>query len=83
VAWLIYAHSPKSQGIAAPVMFALRRVQQGRAVPAEASLYQKYSPQDIFSFLTNYPTGGVWDKLLPKDSARRAILAQRLFGTRV
>ena len=83
VAWLIYAHSPKSQGIAAPVMFALRRVQQGRAVPAEASLYQKYSPQDIFSFLTNYPTGGAWDRLLPKDSARRAILAQRLFGTRV
>ena len=80
VAWLIYAHSPKGNGIASPVMFAVRRLQQGRAVPAEASLYRNYSPQDVYAFLTNYPSGGPWDKLLPGKSATRTILKQRLFG---
>ena len=80
VAWLIYAYSKKGMGIDSPVMFALRRVQQGRAEPAEVSMYRKYCPYDLHSFLTHYPTGGHWDDMLPKTEAKRAELKRRLCG---
>ena len=80
VAWLIYAYSKKGMGIDAPVMFALRRVQQGRAEPAEVKLYRKYSPFDLHSFLTQYGSGGHWEDMLPKTAEKRAELKRRLFG---
>ena len=80
VAWLIYAYSKKGMGIDAPVMFALRRVQQGRAEPAEAHMYRKYSPFDLHSFLTQYGGGGHWEDMLPKTAEKRAELKRRLFG---
>jgi len=62
------------------VMFALRRVQQGRAEPAEVSMYRKYSPYDLHSFLTHYPSGGHWDDMLPQTSEKRDELKRRLCG---
>ena len=61
-------------------MFAVRRVQHGRAEPAEVSKYKNYSPFDLYSFLTNYPTGGHWDDLLPQTEDKRLILKRRLLG---
>ena len=80
VAWLIYTYSKKGKGIDSPVMFALRRVQQGRAEPAEVSMYRKYSPYDLHSFLTHYPTGGHWDEMLPQTDEKRTELKRRLCG---
>ena len=80
VAWLIYAYSKQGTCIEAPVMFALRRVQQGRTEPAEVKLYRKYSPFDLHSFLTQYGSGGHWEDMLPKTAEKRAELKRRLFG---
>jgi len=80
VAWLIYAYSKKGIGIDSPVMFALRRVQQGRAEPAEVSMYRNYTPVDLHSFLTHYPSGGHWDDMLPQTSEKRVELKRRLCG---
>jgi len=80
VAWLIYAYSKKGKGIDSPVMFAVRRVQQGRAEPAEVGMYWNYSVFDLHSFLTHYPTGGHWDAMLPQTAEKRAELKRRLCG---
>ena len=80
VAWLIYAYSKQGKGIDSPVMFALRRVQQGRAEPAEVSMYRNYTPVDLHSFLINYPSGGHWDDMLPQTEEKRAELKHRLCG---
>ena len=80
VAWLIYAYSKKGKGIDSPVMFALRRVQQGRAEPTEVHMYRKYSPFDLHSFLTHYPSGGHWDHMLPQTKEKRSELKRRLCG---
>jgi hypothetical protein len=80
VAWLIYAYSKKGMGIDSQVMFAVRRVQQGRAEPAEVSMYRNYSPVDLHSFLTHYPSGGHWDDMLPQTGEKRAELKRRLCG---
>ena len=80
VAWLIYAYSKKGMGVDSPVMFALRRVQQGHAEPAEVTMYRNYTPVDLHSFLTHYPSGGHWDDMLPKTGEKRAELKRRLCG---
>ena len=80
VAWLIYAYSKKGKGIDSPVMFALRRVQQGRVEPSEVSMYRNYNVFDLHSFLTQYPTGGHWDDMLPETDAKRIELKRRLCG---
>jgi len=80
VAWLIYAYSKQGKGIDSPVMFALRRVQQGRAEPAEVGTYRNYNVFDLHSFLTHYPTGGHWDEMLPQTAEKRAELKRRLCG---
>jgi hypothetical protein len=80
VAWLIYAYSKKGMGIDSPVMFTLRRVQQGRAEPAEVHMYRKYNVFDLHSFLTHYPSGGHWDDMLPQTAEKRAELKRRLCG---
>ena len=80
VAWLIYAYSKQGKGIDSPVMFALRRVQQGRAEPAEVGMYRNYNVFDLHSFLTHYPTGGHWDDMLPQTAEKRAELKRRLCG---
>lgn len=80
VAWLIYAYSKLGRGIDSPVMFAVRRVQQGRAEPAEVSKYKQYTVLDLHSFLTNYPSGGHWDDWLPQKADKRAELKRRLCG---
>ena len=80
VAWLIYAYSKQGKGIDSPVMFAVRRVQQGRAEPAELSKFKYYSVIDLHTFLTNYPSGGHWDDLLPQTADKRAELKRRLCG---
>jgi hypothetical protein len=81
VAWLIYAFSKNGKGIDSPVMFALRRVQQGHAEPAEVNMYRNYNIFDLHSFLTHYPTGGHWDDMLPKTAEKRAELKRRLYGS--
>ena len=80
VAWLIYAYSKKGKGIDSPVMFAVRRVQQGRAEPAEVGMYRNYNVFDLHSFLTHYPTGGHWDDMLPQTGEKRVELKHRLCG---
>jgi len=80
VAWLIYAYSQKGMGIDSPVMFAVRRVQQGRAEPAEVNMYRNYNIFDLHSFLTHYPTGGHWDDMLPQTGEKRVELKRRLCG---
>jgi hypothetical protein len=80
VAWLVYAYSKKGMGIDSPVMFALRRVQQGRAEPAEVNMYRNYNVFDLHSFLTQYPTDGHWDDMLPQTSEKRDELKRRLCG---
>jgi hypothetical protein len=81
VAWLIYAFSKNGKGIDSPVMFAVRRAQQGRAEPAEVNMYRNYNIFDLHSFLTHYPTGGHWDDMLPKTAEKRAELKRRLCGS--
>ncbi len=80
VVWLIYAYSKLGQGIDSPVMFAVRRAQQGRAEPAEVSRYKHYTALDLHNFLTHYPSGGHWDDLLPQTADKRAQLKRRLCG---
>jgi len=80
VAWLIYAYSKKGKGIDSPVMFALRRVQQGSAEPTEVGMYRNYNVFDLHSFLTHYPTGGHWDDMLPQTEEKRVELKHRLCG---
>jgi len=80
VSWLIYAYSKKGKGVDAPVMFAVRRMQQGRIEPAEVSMYRNYNVFDLHSFLTHYPSGGHWDEMLPQTAEKRAELKRRLCG---
>lgn len=75
-AWLIYAYSKKGQGIDDPVIFAVRRVQQGKAEPAEFGRFRTGSLDYLYDQLAH----NMDDALLPQNDETRTILRKRLFG---
>ncbi|MBC8333215.1 MAG: hypothetical protein H8E28_14640 [Anaerolineae bacterium] len=75
-AWLIYGYSKKGQGLDNPVIFAVRRVQQGKAEPAEFVRFRTGKLDYLYDQLAY----NMDDKLLPQDDKTRTILRKRLFG---
>jgi len=79
VAWLVYGFSKEGNGINMPVMFAVRRVQDGANVPPDFRKFTRYSPLDMHDILRNR-LAGHWEKYLPQSVDKRAELKLRLLG---